>query len=36
MTLILRPHVALGSEKTRINIAVRGRVKKGNWFYDVH
>jgi hypothetical protein len=27
MTLILRSHVTLCSEKTRINIAVRGRVK---------
>jgi hypothetical protein len=28
MTLILRSHVTLCSEKTRINIAVRGRVKR--------
>jgi hypothetical protein len=35
MTLILRPHVALCSKKTRINIALRGRVKRRNWFYDV-
>jgi hypothetical protein len=31
MTLILRSHVTLGSEKTRINIAVRGRVKMNDY-----
>jgi LEA14-like dessication related protein len=35
MTLILRSHVTLCSEKTRINIAVRGRVKGGVMDYMV-